>query len=214
MTKEKKQYVILGVLGVVVLGVGAFQLTGMNKPSAAASSVDVGSSTANQSAVDPELNGLRSGNGTEVAANTEEADFNERLKEILKATTRKRDPFSPVDEEDFIKADEKKLPPRPPRGAQVNALNPLQGEVPLVPGGFDGSSLPSNIQPVPEYKLKGVLLGNQKLAVLENADGQQKLVPVGGSLDGDTVVSSIEKGKVTIQRKDQAKILGLEEEVQ
>jgi hypothetical protein len=59
------------------------------------------------------------------------------------------------------------------------------------------------------YTLKGVLVGSHPMAVFEDDSGNQRLVPLGGSLDGDSKVVGIEKGKVRIRHrgKDQTHTL-------
>ena len=59
------------------------------------------------------------------------------------------------------------------------------------------------------YTLKGVLVGKKPMAVFEDDNGNQRLVPLGGSLDGDSKVVGIEKGKVRIRHrgKDQTHTL-------
>ncbi len=52
------------------------------------------------------------------------------------------------------------------------------------------------------YTVSGTMTGGDKpVAVFTDSNGNQRLVPVGGSLDGDSKVISIEKGSVVIEHR-------------
>ncbi|MBS1713781.1 MAG: hypothetical protein JST30_05535 [Armatimonadetes bacterium] len=75
----------------------------------------------------------------------------------------------------------------------------LQGATPLrQPGEF-------------AYQVKGVIVGKKPMAVFEDDNGNQRLVPLGGSIDGDSTVTGVEKGKVRIRHKGKDKTLRLSE---
>jgi type II secretory pathway component PulC len=61
------------------------------------------------------------------------------------------------------------------------------------------------------YQVKGVIVGKKPMAVFEDDNGNQRLVPLGGSLDGDSKVVAIEKGKVRIRHHGKEKTLDLPE---
>ena len=132
-----------------------------------------------------------------------------------------RDPFS-------IPADFSEKPVEPPKpvaqpvqSAPVQSLgsnggsapfNPdISGTLPPMGGGGIGGSPTMPVVTKPMYTVKGIMLGSKPLAVFEDGDGNQKLVPVGGSIDGDTQVVAIEKGKVTVSRNGKRHTLVIDE---
>lgn len=227
MTKEKKQYIILGALVVVVLAVGGFQLLGGSGGGGDTTVViededdtpDVVATPA------PEL------------TNEEQEAVNSQLISIIAAETTPRDPFVPLavsrqgggGEQPVAITGERAIAAnasRPgggssaPRTPYVPPMPPLGGDFPgiqAVPNGDQGLPGAGSDYTIaaagPDYKVKGVIVGeNRKMAVFEDSAGNQKLVPVGGSVDGEMKVTNIERGEVTVQKGDQAKILGLSEE--
>lgn len=111
-------------------------------------------------------------------------------------------------------------PRREPEPARP-AGNP-DGYAPMAPPALPGSlaggpigggdSAPALTPQVPRYRIKGVVIGARPLAVFEDSDGNQKLVGLGGSVDGETTVTGIEKGRVTVKTNGKEKVLVLEEE--
>jgi hypothetical protein len=101
------------------------------------------------------------------------------------------------------------LPPLSPNGGSL----PSAGSSPLPMGGGAGSQ---NGAPAfrsgPRYKLKGVVQGAVSLAVLEDADGNQRMVRLGEQCDADTKVTGISKGRITVQEKGKEKTLVIEEQ--
>jgi len=97
-------------------------------------------------------------------------------------------------------------PWEPPMGGGLG--NPA-GSTPV--GGGIGLSKGAPLRQPSEfaYTLKGVIVGNKPMAVFEDDNGNQRLVPLGGSVDGDSKVVGIEKGKVRIRHrgKDQTHTL-------
>jgi hypothetical protein len=55
------------------------------------------------------------------------------------------------------------------------------------------------IKPGVPYALTGIIIGEKPAAVFVDSLGTQRLVQLGGSLDGDTVVSKIERREVTLR---------------
>lgn len=215
MKDDKKKLLILGALAVVILAVGGFTLMGGQPATPAAST--------SETKVD-EANGT--GTGTEVAEETSGTDdangATAPAKQFagLQAVNdlAPRDPFQAPAGFKTAKA----VPPPTPQPTPVKATHtgpkndpglkpwnpgPLAG---TVPGG--GQPLPQNLPVTPTYKVKGVLMGAKPLAVIEDSNGGQKLVPLGGSIDGDTQVTGIRKGQVTIRHKGKETTLTIEEE--
>ncbi len=56
-----------------------------------------------------------------------------------------------------------------------------------------------HIEATPAYSVVGIMIGAHPVAVFADSQGNQRLVPLGGSLDADTKVTGIEKGKVTLR---------------
>ena len=60
------------------------------------------------------------------------------------------------------------------------------------------------------YTVSGVITGgNKPAAVFTDSSGNQRLVPVGGSLDGDSKVVAIDRGNVTIEHRGKKQRLSL-----
>jgi hypothetical protein len=60
------------------------------------------------------------------------------------------------------------------------------------------------------YTVSGVITGGGKpAAVFTDSSGNQRLVPVGGSLDGDSKVVSIDRSNVTIEHRGKTQRLSL-----
>ena len=64
----------------------------------------------------------------------------------------------------------------------------------------------------PQFVVKGVLLGRKPIAVLEDSNGNQRLVALGGSIDGDTRIVAIEEGGITVVHKGKRMKFALQEE--
>lgn len=101
------------------------------------------------------------------------------------------------------------LQPLSPSGGSL----PSAGGAPLPMGGNPGSrngapAFKSN----PRYKLKGVLQGAVSVAVLEDADGNERMVRIGEQCDADTKVTGISRGRITVQEKGKDKTLVIEEQ--
>ncbi len=187
---EKKKLTIVGAVFVVVLAVGAFRL--------------IGGGDSTPAPVKPKA----------AAADAKKADDKQAPQNAL-ATLElaPRDPF---------KAESLGEPAATVNPGQATPPNPVQRPKdfeeaaeqsamrrhhlsPLPPFG-DGAGLPGapvgangiSVKPEFNYVLSGVILGSHPAAVFVDAQGGQKLVSVGGSVDGDTRVISIAKGTVTV----------------
>jgi hypothetical protein len=219
VTKEKKQQVAVGVLALAVVSVGAFQFKSLNSAPEAPEAVEL-SASAEAKSNDKDLLALTQHKNPTVEEKDDE--LRKQLTKILVANTRPRDPFTPANAEDFIDDAKVITPPSPGNtgssSPQIPPLNPIPGVLGgsttvFNPDTGEGISNLANVQPAqPEYRLKGVMLGTKKLAVFEDASGNQRVVPLGGSLDSETKVVAIEDGKVKLESQNQAKILGLEKD--
>jgi len=113
-----------------------------------------------------------------------------------------RDPFQPP--ASAMPAFASTTPHAPTRSGHVNPfgyrvpdIHPLGGN--LSPMG--GSQLTSIPQPKDEpfgYTLVGSIAGDKSAALFQDKSGNQKVVPVGGAIDGESRLASIDQGSVTI----------------
>lgn len=210
LDNDKKKLVIIGVLGVVILGVGAFQFMGgsSNPPKPAAT---------------------KSAPKADVANGAQPKDAKDDLSKMVASTLPQRDPFQPGTlPDDPSRPQPPKPEVEPPKQVKnplmkgtrragsnysVPPVTPMTGQLPD-PTGAGGPSGPigangMNVQPGKPlrqpgefaYSVNGVVLGSRPAAVFQDDNGNQRLVPVGGSVDGDSRVVSIERGKVTVQHK-------------
>lgn len=96
--------------------------------------------------------------------------------------------------------------PRPGRGLTGNfpVIPNSTGVVPQAGGpGLPDAGMP-NIDEFP-YTVTGTVQGNHPCVLFTDKAGKQKLVPVGGSIDGDSQVISISNGKVTVVHNKKTK---------
>lgn len=228
MKDDKKKMMILGVLALVMIAVGAFSFMGGGGAAATTEVVATTETPTDGTAGDGTEAGVEGEEGAEGIEGVEgeegslpsEADGALALMPLPV-----RDPFTvPAGLDDRIQA----APPAPvqqnpaPVSQSSNPQPPAMhaGNAPLTPP--MGGGLPSfgegnevSLPPVvakPQYTVKGIILGTKPLAVFEDGDGNQKLVSVGGSVDGDTRVVAIDKGRVTVSYKGKQHTLVIEEE--
>ncbi|MCG9894034.1 MAG: hypothetical protein MH204_00980 [Fimbriimonadaceae bacterium] len=223
---KNKQPLILGALVAVLLAVGAFQFMG-NGGTPAPVPDATAEATPEEPAVDPNA-----------PAEAPADPLREQLMELATAGATPRDPFRPGGElASELSTAGRVAPPQPVVG---NAANPPQEErpsrvvrqspppsmggdlSPLVPPGFGPGALPGSpgisVQPSgpsPEefgYKVRGVIVGTSKMAVLEDSEGNQRLVPVGGSVDGDSTVVGIEGDTVKVRHRGRKQDVKLEKD--
>lgn len=180
MTDEKKKIAVVGVLFVLVISIGAFQFVGGSEPPPAPAKTD--------------------GKKAELA---KEADANKTKNPEVAFNLSTRDPFEAPEPP-------KVVPPAPVQEApRPRPRRDDPGFTPMVPSGVQqmpapmqgtlGATTPPKVEePKFGYTVAGVMLGDVALAVFRDSGGNQRLVREGGSLDGDTKVLSIQKGKVTV----------------
>ena len=177
---EKKKLAILGVLGATIVAVGAFQLvSGGAEPQPVKQ--------------------------TKKVVSPIKGDDKKEVKNALAMLELPaRDPFKPA----ALAAINVPAPTAAQLGtlplwAKANRKNPA-AELPPFQIDKSGSLPNPTVGPMiatrPDfgYGLSGVILGSRPAAVFTDGQGGQRLVPVGGSLDGDTRVMGIEKGAVTV----------------
>ncbi|MEZ5163070.1 MAG: hypothetical protein R2688_04840 [Fimbriimonadaceae bacterium] len=216
MNEDKKKAVVLGVLVVVMLGVGAFTFMGKPKPAPV-------SSTDTATEITDEGTELAEGEGAE----GEISDPVTALNEIGLSPYSARDPFeTPAGAKVDTKPPVQNTPPPtkvasntpPPMSGGNKPFNPLEGWDGPLPTGTTpagGGTIPGSgaaVELKPKYRVMGVIVGAKSMAVFEDSDGNQKLVPVGGAVDGDTKVTAIERGKVTVSHRGKQQTLVIQEE--
>jgi hypothetical protein len=219
MLADKKKLAIIALV-VVILGIGAFQMTsgGSSAPAPGpkkashheptASSHDTTGKTAalNNAMGQPAPDGTAPA-GTSPAAGTPgtlEAGKQTKVA-VAEYDLPERDPF-----------DGGKFLPREPVGGAPAPQKPLSNHMsspPVMP--TIGGTLPAPggqivlpnvpgqapVKPVDtfDYTVSGVVTGDRPAAVFSDSKGNQRLIQVGASLDGDTKVIAISRGKVTVR---------------
>ncbi len=201
MNQDKKKLIVIGSLVMVICAVGAFTMMGGGGSGKATTSGKTTKKT-----------------DTKVADNTAPPvdKAQQAIDKILTSfnaygSSESRDPFATpagaVKPVDPPKNDNTVKQPtaRPPR---TSFPRPDFGSLPPVNPGI-GANLPTQI--VPRFKVKGVLVGARPIVVVEDSNGNQRLVPEGGQLDPTTRVTSIEKGQITVNENGKSKTLPIEE---
>lgn len=227
-----KQLAIVGVLAAVLLAVGAFQFMGPSPAPVPPADTTVAAGGPTEAPLEGE--GI-------VEGKTPADPVREALLSYATSNATPRDPFKPAGTlaQEYAMPQGKIAPPAPapvvgnpnegrtsrpnriPRN-DVGPVNPMEGSFPgggsmgLAPTGPIASGanpgVPSTITGGSSYKVKGIIVGTTRMVVLEDADGNQKLVPEGGSVDGDTTVVKVQGNTVKISSKGRRKDVALEEE--
>ena len=221
MKDDKKKLVVIGALATVLLGVGAFTFLG-GGPTPPPAPLEVKKTDGGKE------------DGTKVSKVDENGNpiVGEDEKEPPKnplyvMDLPQRDPFQvrPLAGEEFkpipptqpLPSPSKPAPRRPGPRRSYGAgdygtapYQPLTGSLPNA-GGGSVTLTPSGPDPSAfGYTVSGTMTGGSKsVAVFTDSNGNQRMVPVGGSLDGDSKVLSIEKGSVTIEHRGKKQRLSL-----
>lgn len=195
---DKKKLMIIGALGVVLLGIGAFQFTKGSAPAAA----QAPATTQETPAATPED-----------PANAEQPQA-EQANNLVTGSYPRRDPFKPlIDPNATVSTVAQNTPVqqpmRIPGGRKVDF--PIEKFGPL-PGADPAGGEAETVKPLaPEfpYKLSGIIVGAKPAAVFTDLSGAQRLVELGGSLDGDTQLVNMDRNHVVLRFKNQTKNLTL-----
>ncbi|MFM9874420.1 MAG: hypothetical protein ACKVQS_13270 [Fimbriimonadaceae bacterium] len=219
MNGDKKKMLVLGVLALLLVAVGAFSfLSGGN--SSASAELTTTKADAKTTAVDDTDPNAVKGEGdlkTETDP-TKNPDGTPKDGLLAMVPLAPRDPFTIPAQLD-TRPKQEPVKPVPVANTQVPTTlgnNRPEGNRPFpppmgeLPGGGIGGGVPMAV--VPQYTVKGIILGAKPLAVFQDSSGNQKLVSLGGSIDGDTTVVAIEKGKVTVSYKGKRQSLVIDEE--
>lgn len=209
MNDDKKKMAVLGALGAVVLAIGAFSfMKGDPAPVDASASADEVVAEEAPKTVDED--------GKTIMDPT--------LSALVTTTYAARDPFQAPASASTGPTTTPEAQPEPPTTSSTPRPNrtthvepwtpPIGGSLPTGNGGGMGLPNPDGavyVPQMPSYRVKGVLVGEKSIAVFEDEQGNQKLVPLGGSIDGETTVTKIEKGKVTVRHRGKDRVLIIDE---
>ncbi len=241
MNKNKKQTIIIAALGVVLLAVGAFQFVGLSQPivveEPAGESKD-GEAPAPAGAVagaepektpeqaEAERKMLEQQIETILAATVTPRDpF--RPKGSVSVQT--AGPASTTPSAPQVVGNGAAPPieaPRPRRSTapsypDLAVFDPFgapsgPGVLPL-PGAQAGGikapgASPAEIPEEPSYKVAGVIVGKTRMAIVEDSNGNQKLVKEGDAIDGKKTIVGIDSGRVSVREGGKTKVIELEEE--
>jgi len=178
---DKKKLAIVGVLGFIVVGVGAFQF------------MSGGSSAPAKKPVPAKTGDLADTKDPNKIKNPEYA-----------LALPQRDPFhAPADSgaADDNPAKPPPLPAQDKRVPQPPSMNGRLGTSEMLPTPGGGGNFPLQVapaQPTFGYRLSGLISGRHPAAVFTDTTGAQRLVPLNGSLDGDTQLLAVQKGRAVV----------------
>lgn len=174
---EKTKTMAVAALGVGLLGIGAFQFIGGSK------------GPANAAVAKPKADASQVASAPPAILNPDYAN-----------PLANRDPFS-------VPADMAPTPPPAAKSPTVqnrgsrpeSVIKPLGGKIaPLLPpvGGQPGQSGLASVplkapDPVFSYALCGVVQGARPAALFSDSGGNQRLIPLGSALDGDSQLTAV-----------------------
>lgn len=212
MDPQKKKTILVAILGSVLLGVGAFQFIGggeekkpEKKDKAKAEAKSEGGATTSGDAT-KELKDL--------VANSQISEDNPAGL-VYSIPLSQRDPFAQrgVTLEKPANADPPKTTqsqPAQPAPPPIGNRNPGSWVPPVFPSGPGGEGLPPGpIDTQPGTPMRqpgefafvpvGVIDGAHPAVVFQDDSGNQVLVPLGGSVGPNSVVTKIENNKITVR---------------
>lgn len=181
MKDNKKKTIVVIALAVVVLAIGAFQFTSGGAPAPA-----------------PKADAKAQPETSTPAVATDAAKTDAPKNPLFASNLAPRDPFH---SEDLAPAPAQPNSQVAPPKEQPKPMRLPRGDIDTS-GRFAGMA-PVTIQAIPEqqfgFSLGGVMLGSKPMAVFKDGQGNQRLVMLGGSLDPDSKVVSIDKDAVTVR---------------
>jgi N-acetylmuramic acid 6-phosphate (MurNAc-6-P) etherase len=194
---DQKKLLVLSVLGILLLGVGAFQMAGGggSAPVLLAQKADASppEKSAEEQARDEEAN-LLGQDG------------------LVVGVLAPRDPFVPQAGRDAGKSggatatpvNQPVADPLPTPAPMEAPEPPMPGEVTLTDGGQSAGTTPvAPSQPLrPSYMLTGVITGDRDVAVLRSSEGKDRTVVVGDVLATGERVISITATKVVLKTNE------------
>jgi hypothetical protein len=187
MQGDRKKTMILGILFLVIVAVGAFQLRPSAPPPAAKSKPVIDLKIAEQAkdatpAPNPDLPPFAERDPFDIPADSVAA-----TKVVPQATAQQASP---------IVVQPKSL------GGMIPPMSITGARLTKETGSTTGASALGNAAAKPEptmnWHLAGVVSGAHSLAVLADATGNQRLIRVGSAIDPDSHLVSVGKGSATI----------------
>ncbi|MBC8065218.1 MAG: hypothetical protein H7Y17_10335 [Chlorobia bacterium] len=219
MKDDKKKFIVIGALATVLLGVGAFTFLGGSTPPPA----PVETAKAEDGKGDGTKVAKVDENGNPIVGEEKDPPKNP----LYVMDLPQRDPFQvrPLAGDEFKPpTPTQQLPPttrpanhrtgtRRSSGGNDYGTSPYQPLTGSLPNAGGGSVTLTPSGPDPSafgYTVSGTMTGGDRpVAVFTDSNGNQRMVPVGGSLDGDSKVLSVEKGSVTIEHRGKKQRLSL-----
>jgi len=217
MNKEKQKTMIVLALGVVLLGVGVFQFLPKGSPAVQVS--DAAKTYAPDEVV------------ASLTPEEKEAAERDAILATLGGPLPPRDPFragkpipapgmnpTPAPAPASVPPQRPTNNPRPSGqryagGGSGGGSRPgaLPGGVPpWNPGDPNGGANGASIRPGSGYAVVGTVTGDRPAAIIRDADGRQRIVPLGGQVDPDTTVVGIDRGQVRVKTTEGERTLNLE----
>ncbi len=202
---DKKKVLILGVMGVVLFGVGAFQFIGTGAPAPSSNKKETDKATQETTA---EAGAAKSDNVYAGAPLTQRDPFAPQIapkvdpNQVAANSTPKPSPTRGLDPMGAP------VPPMPPMAGDMGSLpQPSQYPNGQNPGENTGNGA-SNGGAEPSFRLSGVVIGDRPIAVIQVDGGKQRMVRVGDSVSGQKV-SSITRRGVVLEGNGQRTTLSL-----
>lgn len=218
---DKKKIAALAALFIVMIGVGAFQFIKSGSPEAPAPKAAAATEQKSADVKTEKVASETGPSGQQADEHADKADTAEETKPevdpalVAAARLGKRDPFDGRQWDKSLVRPDNTPAPAPIAPPIQRPRRSISGQLPFDPtkvgvlpegGGpaiTPGGKLP-NLDEFP-YTVSGTILGDRPCVVVTDAEGKQKVVPVGGSIDGDSQVLSISKGKVTVRHRGKTK---------
>ena len=193
MSKEKKQFLVLGVLVLLVCAVGAFQFMG---PGSKKPVVVEDEATIEKPAI-------------EVVATNDELDPTQELIKQLMAGPgyTSRDPFAPqavmadapTQHEEPYQQPVERVRSEFEQDPNVTPVNPI--------GLVEGTTVVATDAP---FGLQGVVIGRRTVAVFLEDDGQFRIAEVGDKIGQSTYVEEVNEKQVILRHRGKLRVLKLQ----
>lgn len=202
--KEKLKLIIVISLGVVILGVGAFQFMGGSEPAKKPVAKKPAESTP----------------AKDVKSEPPVDERKVELARLIAGAYPQRDPFKPTSIPDEPPAPEQppvtpdaakpqpvRNPAPAPMGGSIAPVDPMAGLPAAVPNGAIGNpntalavqpGVPLRQPGEPAYSVAGVVIGKERMVILQDDQGNQIIRRLGDRLDGSTKITAIDKGAVKV----------------
>jgi hypothetical protein len=187
MKDDKKKLIVVLSLAAVIIAVGVFQFAAQGSPAAPPPAAKTAKKD-DAKKLDPTQPEAEAPKNPTFALNLAARNPFEQPAGIL------QDPVKPTTQ-----------PTPPPAQKPISEIHESRHPIPMPDSQISGMG--SGFSPVavavPEptfnFRLSGVMLGARPMAVFTDPQGNQRLLMLGGSLDPDSKVTSIDKDAVTVR---------------